>query len=80
MPSFFEYFAYMNNFQNGFSGPYVDYMEYDNWIKMKGCYANIPFTVKPLIRSLFYTVLFGYFYAVICPSFPVDYLLSDEWK
>ena len=75
IPSFFEYLSYMNNFNFSVVGPYVDYKEYENWIKLKGCYANIPFTLKPIIRCVILTGLFGYLYAVIYPMFPLEQIL-----
>ncbi len=55
-------------------------MEHDNWVKLKGCYANIPFTIKPLFRSVILFLGFLYIYAVITPQYPVDYVTTEEWR
>ena len=42
VPSLFEFLSYMNNFSTGVVNTFYDYKDFENWIYLKGVYANMP--------------------------------------
>lgn len=42
MPSFYEYISYIQFLPTATMGPYLEYREFDNYLKQENQYANIP--------------------------------------
>ena len=79
MPTFFEYVSYMNCFTTSICGPYIDYMEHKNWMKMRGIHSQIPFPAWPLLKWIFYVLLFCGIFAFLVPMFPYESVMEEEF-
>ena len=53
MPSFFKILVYTFNLPGCIASPFYEYQDFEDWIEIKGRYANIPSTLVPgFIRLL----------------------------
>ena len=47
MPSFMDLLGYTFNTPSCVAGPFFEFRDYEDWIKLEGDYKNLPDTVKP---------------------------------
>lgn len=77
MPSFWQYVGYCFNAPSCIAGPFFEYQDYNDWIELKGPYANLPSTVHAGFRrfaTAFCWVALG---AAISMTYPVELLWTD---
>ena len=72
MPSFLEFFAAALSPTQSLAGPTSNYVDFINYIRMKGDFAQIPSTVLPCLKrfapGLFYLVLYVVLHALFPPE------------
>lgn len=78
LPNFLEYFSYIFFFPSVTTGPTFDYIEFRDFIRQSGDFANIPSPIKELSKLLLRALVFMFVSAKILPMFPLRYLISEE--
>ena len=85
MPTLFEYASY-NHFSTGcIVGPYLEYVDYVNWINFAGKYADMPrgdfTTVVPCLTRMLhgFVCMFVHLFIVVVLGMPVEWVGEKEF-
>lgn len=81
VPSFYEFVSYLKFLPTATMGPYLEYRQFDDYIRRQKQYADLPDRFRPVTRSFLEAVLHLVLYVVVYLGFfPVDYLASDAYQ
>jgi len=70
-PTFLEFFSYMYFCGAAISGPWYEFKDFDNMIKLTGDFANVPSTWRPAVRryiEAWLCVAVGSLFDSYCPT------------
>lgn len=81
MPSFYEYISYIQFLPTATMGPYLEYREFDNYLKQENQYANIPDQLSQVLRNFLEAIVHLMVYMVLyLQVFPVEFMATEGYQ
>ena len=84
MPSFLEYSAYIYFYPTSVVGPFINYMDFINFIEEKDCYKDLRkklgYIFKQGLYKLFMAFFFIGFYAIVGAKFPMQAVGRPQFR
>lgn len=84
MPSFLEYSSYIYFYPTCIVGPFIEYMDFINFIDQKGCYSNLKNKLNYIFsqgfQKLFIAIMFIVFFSVFGGVYPMTPVSTPEFR
>ena len=79
LPNFLEFLGFIYFYPASIIGPTYNFIHYQNFIYLKGQYANLPSRLQATWQEFGIGLFFAGLTAVLGPMFPLDYIASAEY-
>lgn len=79
IPNFSEYLGFIYFYSASVIGPTFNFINYHNFINLKGQYANLPSRLRSTLQELGYGILFALLTTTFASRFPLEELTSEEY-
>lgn len=80
IPNFSEYLGFIYFYSASVIGPTFNFINYHNFINLKGQYSNLPSRLHSTLKELLYGIVFAVLTAALASRFPLEELISEEYS
>ena len=84
MPSLLEYASYIYFYPTAITGPFIEYMDFINFIDKKDCYSNLTshllYIFSEGIQKIFIAIFFIVFFVFVGDKYPMSAVGTAEFR